>query len=72
MRVCELIAELSKCDQDAYVAINDYEGTYDGLIGISSAFVQDNHPTDFTHPEQWVFSHPEDVTADTQQIIVIG
>jgi hypothetical protein len=72
MKVHELIAALQQCDPDAYVAINDYEGTYDGLIGISSAFVQDNHPTDFTCPEQWVFKHPEEVTAETQQIIVIG
>jgi hypothetical protein len=75
MKVHELIAALQKCDQDAYVAVyydDGIEGAYDGLIGIGGAFVQDNYPTDYNCPEQWVFSHPEEVTAETQQIIVIG
>jgi hypothetical protein len=72
MRVCELIAELSKCDQDAYVAVYDYDDNFDGLIGISGAFVRDNTPTDPTCPEQWVFTLAETVDATTQQIIIIG
>jgi hypothetical protein len=72
MKVHELIAALQKCDQDAYVAVSNYEGDYEGLIELSSAFVQDNNPTDYTNPDQWVFSHPEEITDTTQQIIVIG